>query len=208
MRAALLVVSGYSLLLLWVYRRVWWAGPRGRRFFGWDCLREYWPDVVFGLHALRHGELPLWNPYSLGGYSFYGDIQAGFLAPVNWLLWVGALGFGSEGPWLIQAKVLINLCAGLVGGLGFACSGNIGDDYAVFEPTHGSAPKYAGKYKVNPTAMLLSVKMMLDYLGETEKAEALESAIAGVIAEGKVRTYDMGGNNTTLEMAEAVAARL
>jgi 3-isopropylmalate dehydrogenase len=104
--------------------------------------------------------------------------------------------------------IVSDLCAQLVGGLGFAASGNIGDDYAVFEPTHGSAPKYAGKYKVNPMAMLLSTKMMFDYLGESSKAEALEGAIAEVIKEGKFRTYDMGGSNTSLEVAEAVAAKL
>ncbi len=104
--------------------------------------------------------------------------------------------------------IISDLCAQLVGGLGFACSGNIGDRYAVFEPTHGSAPKYAGQYKVNPMAMLLSVKLMLDWLGETGKAEHLEQAIAGVIQEGKCRTYDMGGSSTTLEMAKAVAQRL
>ncbi len=101
--------------------------------------------------------------------------------------------------------IISDLAAQLVGGLGFACSGNIGDNYAVFEPTHGSAPKYAGQYKVNPTAMLLTVRLMLEYLGESEMAERLENAIARVIREGKVRTYDMGGNNTTLEMAQAVA---
>jgi 3-isopropylmalate dehydrogenase len=104
--------------------------------------------------------------------------------------------------------IISDLAAQLVGGLGFAASGNIGDDFAVFEPTHGSAPKYAGMYKVNPTAMLLATRLMLSWLGETEKAQALEEAIAGVIAEGRVRTYDLGGSNTTLEMAEAVAARL
>lgn len=104
--------------------------------------------------------------------------------------------------------IVSDLAAQLVGGLGFACSGNIGDDYAVFEPTHGSAPKYAGQYKVNPTATLLTVRMMLDYLGETDSAQKLEDAIAGVISEGEVRTYDMGGSNTTLEVAEAVAAQL
>ena len=104
--------------------------------------------------------------------------------------------------------IVSDLCAQLVGGLGFAASGNIGDNLAVFEPTHGSAPKYAGMYKVNPMAMLLTTKMMLDWLGETKKAEALESAIAAVIKEGKVRTYDMGGTNTTLEVGEAVAALL
>jgi 3-isopropylmalate dehydrogenase len=104
--------------------------------------------------------------------------------------------------------ILSDLCAQLVGGLGFAASGNIGDDLAVFEPTHGSAPKYAGQYKVNPTAMLLSVKMMLDYLDETDRAADLEAAIAAVIEDGRVRTYDMGGSAGTLDMAEAVAARL
>jgi len=104
--------------------------------------------------------------------------------------------------------IISDLAAQLVGGLGFASSGNIGDDFAVFEPTHGSAPKYAGLYKANPTAMLLAVKLMLDWLGETGTAQALEQAIAGVIAEGKVRTYDLGGDNTTLEVAQAVADRL
>lgn len=104
--------------------------------------------------------------------------------------------------------IISDLCAQLVGGLGFASSGNIGDKYAVFEPTHGSAPKYAGKYKVNPLAMLLTVKMMLDYLGEDDKANALEKAIAVVIKEGKVRTYDMGGSSSTLDVANAIAAKL
>lgn len=104
--------------------------------------------------------------------------------------------------------IISDLSAQLVGGLGFACSGNIGSDYAVFEPTHGSAPKYTGMNKVNPTAMLLAAKMMFDWLGESEKAGQLESAVAGVIAEGKVRTYDMGGDSSTLDMAAAVAERL
>lgn len=97
--------------------------------------------------------------------------------------------------------IISDLCAQLVGGLGFAPSANIGDVYALFEPTHGSAPKYAGKYKVNPTAMIRSVQMMLDYLGEGKKAKALEEAIAKVIREGNVRTYDMGGDASTLDMA-------
>lgn len=104
--------------------------------------------------------------------------------------------------------ILSDLAAQLVGGLGFASAGNIGDNYAVFEPTHGSAPKYAGMYKVNPIATFLAAKLMLDWLGELDMANRLENAIAAVIQEGKVRTYDMGGKNTTLEMAEAVAAKL
>ncbi len=104
--------------------------------------------------------------------------------------------------------ILSDLAAQLVGGLGFASSGNIGDSFAIFEPTHGSAPKYAGQYKVNPIAMLLAVKLMLNWLGEDDLAAQLERALAAVIAEGRVRTYDMGGSNTTLEMAEAVIAKL
>jgi 3-isopropylmalate dehydrogenase len=104
--------------------------------------------------------------------------------------------------------IVSDLAAQLVGGLGFAASGNIGDKMAVFEPTHGSAPKYAGQYVVNPTAMLLATKLMLDWLGETEQAQALQDAIADVIAEGKVRTYDLGGDSSTLDVARAVAERL
>ncbi|UCE43134.1 MAG: isocitrate/isopropylmalate dehydrogenase family protein [Candidatus Aminicenantes bacterium] len=104
--------------------------------------------------------------------------------------------------------IISDLAAQLVGGLGFACSGNIGDEYAVFEPTHGSAPKYTGMYKVNPTAMLLATKMMLEWLGEGDMASYLEQAIAAVIREGKVRTYDLGGNSTALDIARAVAQHL
>jgi 3-isopropylmalate dehydrogenase len=104
--------------------------------------------------------------------------------------------------------IISDLCAQMVGGLGFGCSGNIGQAYAVFEPTHGSAPKYAGQYKVNPIATILATKMMLDWLGEGDKAAQVEGAVADVLAEGKVRTYDMGGSSTTLEMAEAIAGRL
>lgn len=104
--------------------------------------------------------------------------------------------------------IISDLAAQMVGGLGFGCSGNIGHKLAVFEPSHGSAPKYAGMYKVNPIATILSAKMMLDWLGETEKGAALEKATAEVIKEGKIRTYDMGGSNSTLEMGEAIAAKL
>jgi len=104
--------------------------------------------------------------------------------------------------------IISDLCAQMVGGLGFGCSGNIGTNYAVFEPTHGSAPKYAGQYKVNPIAAILAARMMLDWLGESDKAAQIEGAVAAVLAEGRVRTYDMGGNNSTLEMAHAIADRL
>ncbi len=108
----------------------------------------------------------------------------------------------------LYGDIISDLCAQMVGGLGFGCSGNIGDKLAVFEPTHGSAPKYAGMYKVNPIATILAVKLMLDWLGEAEKAAAVERAVAEVIREGKVRTYDMGGSSTTLEMAAAIAERI
>jgi len=83
--------------------------------------------------------------------------------------------------------------AGLVGGLGFACSANIGEEVAVFEPTHGSAPKYAelNPSIVNPIAMILSACMMLDHIGDTAKAAMIRNAISKVIEEGKVKTYDM-----------------
>jgi isocitrate/isopropylmalate dehydrogenase len=108
----------------------------------------------------------------------------------------------------LYGDIISDLCAQLVGGLGFGASGNIGESLAVFEPTHGSAPKYAGQEKVNPLATIIATRMMLEWLGEPEKAGALESAIATVILEGEIRTYDMGGSNTTMEMAEAIASRI
>ena len=107
--------------------------------------------------------------------------------------------------------IVSDLCAGLVGGLGFACAANIGDEYAVFEPTHGSAPKYAGKNVVNPMAMILTAKMMLDWLGEKEAADRLESAVSAVIREGEVGTYDVKGRgkgDSTMAVAEAVASKV
>jgi len=108
----------------------------------------------------------------------------------------------------LYGDIISDLAAQMVGGLGFACSGNIGEKLAVFEPSHGSAPKYAGQYKVNPLATILAAKMMLDWLGEAEKAARLERAVAAVIRAGKARTYDMGGTSTTLQVAEAVARGL
>jgi len=106
----------------------------------------------------------------------------------------------------LYGDIISDLCAQMVGGLGFGCSGNIGEKLAVFEPTHGSAPKYAGQYKVNPIATILAAKMMLDWLGEKEKAARMELAVAEVVKDGRVRTYDMGGKNSTLEMGKAIAA--
>jgi 3-isopropylmalate dehydrogenase len=108
----------------------------------------------------------------------------------------------------LYGDVISDLCAQMVGGLGFGCSGNIGTTLAVFEPTHGSAPKYAGRHKVNPIATILTLVMMLEWLGEADKAARLERAVAHVIADGKIRTYDMGGPHSTLEMAAAIGAAI
>jgi isocitrate dehydrogenase (NAD+) len=117
--------------------------------------------------------------------------------------------------------VISDAFAGLIGGLGFAASANIGDEVAVFEPTHGSAPKYAELDPpiVNPIAMLLSAVMMLEHIGEIEKARLIRNAIAAVVKEGRVRTYDMmrlpggpkalaAGAASTIEMTEAILAKL
>ncbi len=103
--------------------------------------------------------------------------------------------------------IISDLAAQPVRGLGFAASGNIGDNFVVFEPTHGSAPKYAGQYKVNHIAMIKSVKLMLDWLGEKKIAKKLELSIASVIKEGKVKTYDLGGNNTSLEVTKEIVKK-
>jgi 3-isopropylmalate dehydrogenase len=108
----------------------------------------------------------------------------------------------------LYGDIVSDLCAQMVGGLGFGCSGNIGERLAVFEPTHGSAPKHAGRNRANPIATILAAKMMLDWLGEEEKAHRIEAAVAEVVRLGEVRTYDMGGSATTRDMAEAIAARL
>jgi len=112
----------------------------------------------------------------------------------------------------LYGDIISDLCAGLVGGMGIAPGANIGDEVAIFEPTHGSAPKYAGKNKVNPMAMMLSGAMMLRYLGEKDSADRLESAIAEVIAEGKNVTYDLKLDPTTAvgtsQVADAVVAKL
>ena len=114
----------------------------------------------------------------------------------------------------LYGDILSDLCAGLVGGLGVAPGANIGNTGAVFEATHGSAPKYKGLNKVNPTAMILSGMLMLNYLGETAAAQKLEDAVAATIAEGKNVTYDMKPHRDdptavgTAEMADAIIAKM
>ncbi len=114
----------------------------------------------------------------------------------------------------LYGDILSDLCAGLVGGLGVAPGANIGDTMALFEPTHGSAPKYKGQNKVNPVALILSGMLMLRYLKEEDAADRLEKAIAAVILEGKDVTYDMKPDRNdptavgTSEMADAIIAKL
>jgi isocitrate dehydrogenase (NAD+) len=114
----------------------------------------------------------------------------------------------------LYGDILSDLCAGLVGGLGVAPGANIGIEGAVFEATHGSAPKYKGQNKVNPTALILSGKLMLEHLGEREAAAKLERAVADVIAEGKDVTYDLKADRKdpsavgTREMAEAIIRKM
>jgi isocitrate dehydrogenase (NAD+) len=114
----------------------------------------------------------------------------------------------------LYGDIVSELCAGLIGGLGLAPGANIGDEIAVFEPTHGSAPKYTGQNKVNPMAMILSGALMLRHIGEIETADRVESAVAQVIAEGKSATYDMKPDRNdptavgTSQVADAVIQKL
>ena len=114
----------------------------------------------------------------------------------------------------LYGDIMSDLCAGLVGGLGVAPGANIGENGAIFEATHGSSPKYKGLNKVNPTALILSGMLMLQYLGENEAANRLESAVRHIIQEGKYVTYDLKADKSdptavgTQEMADAIVKRL
>jgi isocitrate dehydrogenase (NAD+) len=108
----------------------------------------------------------------------------------------------------LYGDIVSDLAAGLVGGLGVAPGANIGPDAAVFEAVHGSAPKYAGQNKANPTALILSGAMMLRHLGKADAASRVEDALREVIAEGRATTYDIGGSAGTSQFADAIIARL
>ncbi len=108
----------------------------------------------------------------------------------------------------LYGDILSDLCAGLVGGLGLVPGANIGDQAALFEPVHGSAPKYAGKNRANPGAMIMAAALMLDHLGECEAAARIEKALADQILSGKDLTPDLGGSAGTKEMAAALAERV
>ena len=105
----------------------------------------------------------------------------------------------------LYGDILSDLCAGLVGGLGLIPGANIGWEYAVFEPVHGSAPDSAGRGLANPIAMILSGAMLLRHVGELGAAENLERAVDDVLRDGRVRTPDLGGSSSTMEVAQAVA---
>ncbi|NMB41618.1 MAG: isocitrate dehydrogenase (NAD(+)) [Firmicutes bacterium] len=108
----------------------------------------------------------------------------------------------------LYGDIISDICAGLVGGLGVAPGANFGEEIAIFEPVHGSAPKYAGQDRVNPTATILSAVMLLQHIGEEEIAQKIQTALAAVIAEGKVVTYDLGGDATTSQMTQAIIEKL
>ena len=108
----------------------------------------------------------------------------------------------------LYGDIVSDLCAGLVGGLGVAPGANIGTEAAVFEAVHGSAPKYAGQNKANPTALMLSGVLLLRHIGQQAAAERVEAAVRAVIAEGRATTYDLGGSAGTSDFADAIVARL
>lgn len=133
--------------------------------------------------------------------DYYVDAMAMYLLtqPQNFDVIVSSNLFGD---------ILSDESAGLVGGLGLAPSGNIGDHNGLFEPVHGSAPDIAGKNIANPCSMILSAAMMLDYLGEWETSNNIKNAVEKVIAECKIRTPDLGGDSSTMDVTKAIVREL
>jgi isocitrate dehydrogenase (NAD+) len=108
----------------------------------------------------------------------------------------------------LYGDIISDLCAGLIGGLGLAPGANIGEQGAVFEAVHGSAPDIAGQGLANPTALLMSAILMLKHIGEREAADSIETAMLKVYADGQVRTRDVGGHSRTDEFANAIIAEM
>ncbi|MFH1489384.1 MAG: isocitrate/isopropylmalate dehydrogenase family protein [Pseudomonadota bacterium] len=108
----------------------------------------------------------------------------------------------------MMGDILSDVTAGIIGGLGFAPSGNIGENTGIFEPIHGSAPEFAGKHVVNPIGAILAAGMMLDWLGERTAGALIRSAVARVLKEGRVRTFDLGGDASTEDMAKEIAKKV
>lgn len=133
--------------------------------------------------------------------DYYVDAMAMYLVtqPQNFDVIVSSNLFGD---------ILSDESAGLVGGLGLAPSGNIGDHNGLFEPVHGSAPDIAGKYIANPCSMILSASMMLDYLGEWEASNDIKQAVEKVMADCKIRTPDLGGDASTMDVTKAIVKEL
>lgn len=133
--------------------------------------------------------------------DYYVDAMAMYLVtqPQNFDVIVSSNLFGD---------ILSDESAGLVGGLGLAPSGNIGDHNGLFEPVHGSAPDIAGKYIANPCSMILSASIMLDYLGEWETSNDIKSAVEKVMADCKIRTPDLGGDASTMDVTKAIVREL
>ncbi len=186
--------------------------------FAFDYARQYGRKKVTSVHKaniMKHTD-GLWLEVSREVAKEYSDIEFEDRIVDNMCMQL------VQKPELYDVMVLPNLygdiisdlAAGLVGGLGVAPGANIGEDGAVFEATHGSAPKYKGLNKVNPTALILSGMLMLRHMKMTEQAEVLERAVAAVIAEGKSVTYDMKPNRDdptavgTQEMADAIVAKV
>lgn len=142
-----------------------------------------------------------YKDYNIDSEDFYVDATAMYLLtrPKSFDVIVTTNLFGD---------ILSDEGAGLVGGLGLIPSANIGDERALFEPVHGSAPDIAGKGLANPTAMILSAIMMLEYLGEKEKANILDKAVLDILSEGKIVTGDLNGKSSTMEMSEAIKEKL
>ena len=107
-----------------------------------------------------------------------------------------------------NGDILSDVGAGTIGGMGFAAGGNVGDSMAVFEPIHGTAPKYADKNVVNPIAAIMAARMMFDFIGEKTTGALIEKAIVDVLLEGKVKTYDLGGTSSSTDVAEAISQKL
>jgi isocitrate dehydrogenase (NAD+) len=108
----------------------------------------------------------------------------------------------------LYGDIVSDLCAGFIGGLGLAPGANIGDEAALFEAVHGSAPDIAGKNLANPMALILSAAMMLDHLGEQQAADRVRNAVHAVLTEGQKLTRDLGGTAGTTEIAEAIATKV
>ena len=207
--------------------------PKSTRAFG--CISGFWiaaPNVLFAWparqrkaagHAGRVTNCTKSNAlnYSMVYWdSIYAEVAAGYPDIQRDMAMVDAITmwFIKNPDWFdvvvasnLFGDIITDLGSMLQGGMGFAAGGNIDPEHrypSMFEPIHGSAPKYTGQKRVNPIASIEAVRMMLDHLGEAQAASAVGNAVAAVLAAGEVRTRDLGGTNTTDEVGQAVAAQI